>query len=111
MTTQQTHTPGPWEAGHYRGTPTVFWGRGNKTVPIATCHDVASEGDPDANARLIASAPELLETLKETLRSLEEHLDGDTLHANLKHRDLLCPCNQNEVVRAKAAIAKAERRQ
>ena len=48
---------------------------------------------------------QLLEVLKDTLRALEEHLDADTLHANLKHRDLLCPCNQNEVARAKAAIA------
>ena len=53
------HTPGPWEAGHYNGTPTIFDSRGNGTIPLATVHDVTT-GDPEANARLIAAAPDLL---------------------------------------------------
>jgi hypothetical protein len=60
-----------------------------------------------ANARLIAAAPDMLEALIETLRALEAHLDESCRDHNLKHRDILCPCNQNEVVRAKAAIRKA----
>ena len=52
--------------------------------------------------------PELLAALEETLRALEAHLDEDTNHAGLKHRDVLCPCHSNEVLRAKRAIANAK---
>ena len=51
---------------------------------------------------------ELLSSLKETLRALESHLDESCRDHNLKHRDDLCPCNQNEVKRAKDVIARAE---
>lgn len=53
------------------------------------------------------AAPSLLAALKATLQALESHLDADTLHANLKHRDQLCPCNENEVKMARAAIESA----
>jgi hypothetical protein len=47
----------------------------------------------------------LHKSLEETLRALEAHLDEDTLHANLKHRDFVCPCNANEVARARGALS------
>ena len=57
------HTPGEWAKGHYLKTPTIFWERGNGTVAIATVHDIASVGDPEANAALIARAPDLAHAL------------------------------------------------
>ena len=59
-----THTPGPWEAGMYKGMPTVYWGRGNGTVAIASCHDLTAVGNANANAHLIAAAPALLEACR-----------------------------------------------
>ena len=53
------YTPGPWEAGWWCRVPTVFDSRGNGTVALATVHDMTT-GDPEANARLIAAAPDLL---------------------------------------------------
>lgn len=47
----------------------------------------------------------LAEALRETLRALEAHLDESCRDHSLKHRDDLCPCNQNEVTRARAALA------
>lgn len=84
--------------------------------------DVVSELDGDAGtcsltsrARaiiaipnpLLTTAPDLLASLIETLRALEAHLDDATRDAGLGHRSDLCPCHDNEVRRAKAAIAKA----
>lgn len=53
---------------------------------------------------------ELLAVLKNTLRSLEQHLKDATVAAkpSLKHVSLLCPCWDNEVKQAREAIAKAE---
>jgi len=57
---------------------------------------------------LIAERDALRAALIETLRSLEQHLDEATRDAGLGHRDMLCPCNENEVVRSRAALAKGE---
>ncbi len=106
------HTPGPWSietdvSGIYVMTPGQGIAKLYDVTPTQWIKDrLMSIGE--ANARLIAAAPELLEALEETLRALEVHLDDDTNHCGLKHRDLLCPCNQNEVVRARATIAKAK---
>lgn len=63
----------------------------------------ASERDHlrQINAQLIAA-------LEETLKSLELHLDSDTAHNGLKHRDMLCPCNSTTVVSARAALTAAK---
>jgi len=60
--TQATHTPGPWG---YRKPPgpipnVKFWIDANG-IPVA---DVKLNGQPEANARLMASSPELLAALK-----------------------------------------------
>lgn len=57
-----THTPGPWYtmgAGIYIGSPET-----DDIAHIATAHCYGVPGDPVANARLIAAAPELLAALK-----------------------------------------------
>lgn len=50
----------------------------------------------------------LLASLKETVQSLEAHLEDEAAEQKLSVEQL-CPCSQNEVVRAKAAIFQAER--
>ena len=61
MTTQATHTPGPWysapTAGHdMHGQSAIASEANGKTVAIAY--------DGKADARLIAAAPEMLEALR-----------------------------------------------
>ena len=60
------HTPAPWHAGKF-STTEVFSEDGRMKLnekgitvlyPICTCYDFA--GEAEANARLIAAAPELL---------------------------------------------------
>lgn len=54
MTNGIEHTPGPWQA------------EGQKVIKPGGMVHIAStyEGSPEANARLIAAAPELLEALE-----------------------------------------------
>jgi hypothetical protein len=82
----------------------------NAYEPGKAPYRVASYIERREDARLFAAAPELAASLRETLRALESHLDDDTVHANLPHRDHLCPCNQNEVARAKALLAWLDKR-
>lgn len=100
------HTPGPWRIEDVESmqpyTEYDVYAGDHRVMHV---HDI--DDGAEANARLIASAPELLEALTETLRALEAHLDEACRDHGVSHRDLLCPCNQNEVVRARAAIAKA----
>lgn len=65
--TEQKHTPGPWcvaEDG-YEGAPMVALGDSDGYAKIFD-HDNA-----EANARLIAAAPDLLKALKSALRYIE----------------------------------------
>lgn len=67
----KTHTPGPWKVGlegyviHVSGYPC-----------IARCENDEDQTRSEANALLIAAAPELLEALK---FMLERHLNSDTV--------------------------------
>jgi hypothetical protein len=86
-----THTPGPWRV--------VTDPRKSSKLPlIATASETpyvvtAVHGSPrEANARLIAAAPELLAALQDLLLVAEEELD--------RHRT-------PEIGMARAAIAKA----
>jgi hypothetical protein len=67
------HTPGPWKIGRYGD---VCHGDGEWTgVPFVygIAEGQTNHADPEviANTRLIASAPDLLEALKETWRVLD----------------------------------------
>lgn len=86
------HTPGPWSAapeGNERewGVDAGKWG-------IAICADAPGKGSAEANARLIAAAPELLESCMRLIGSLGVMI-GD-------------PDNDGDIVFARAAIAKAQ---
>ena len=89
------HTPLPWTIG--RGRRWITSGE----VDIARIHDVSKIGEDEAvaNARLIASAPELLEALEEYdlfSRQNDNWFDGDEFDV------------PEFVLKARAAIAKAK---
>lgn len=102
--TNAKHTPGPWELDDNR--------RGSHVYVHAKTHGALAtvvwqmaqdyrEGKPspecEANARLIAAAPELLNALKDILE-----------HCHFEKKDLDSKRNVNEFrVNAVAAIAKA----
>ncbi len=66
------HTPGPW---HAIGDTVFSGGRGQHF--IASCDvGVANFGNRRFNARLIASAPDLLESLQEALEFAERLIKG-----------------------------------
>jgi hypothetical protein len=69
MTTQATHTPGPWEISKNEAGELDICeaGAGNMLADLAKCKNA------EANARLIAAAPDLLEALKVTVWSLFKH--------------------------------------
>ena len=69
------HTPGPWQIGRYGKHPRAIWGATN-ALPIAKIHsDGASTAVNNANARLIAAAPDLLEALKSLDKRLRTYTD------------------------------------
>ncbi len=101
-----THTPGPWIASHRRGQDGNY--RTEVYSPehggIATCDwtmkhcgNGVTETYREANARLIAAAPEMLEALRRAVVALA----GATVHA--PELDLM---DDYQIV--SAAIAKAQ---
>lgn len=101
MTT--AHTPGPWEfsmaqIGRRTDCPTVTCMRDGLPYCVADCdHDIDSQSENEANARLIATAPELLSTvdwLRQTYH--RAHHDGD-----------LDTCEKNTCQAARDVMAKA----
>lgn len=123
---QSAHTPGPWSVGHTRP---VKWGFKNEythwSVPVHvgpfetrgnSLADVHSGGPGalqpsdreavEANARLIAAAPELLDALKRIDTELENGPDEDA--AQCDHSVGICFCAYRRVRdQMRAAIAKA----
>jgi hypothetical protein len=86
--------------------PAIYGGRVQRTQDT-DCDACETGAQVDANARLIAAAPDLYAALERTLRALEQHLDDQCIMQGLKHRDDLCPCNSTEVVEARSALARA----
>lgn len=93
---EMKHTPGPWRIGTAppNGEQTIGTIRG-MMVAVATT-GVGMDEETLANARLIATAPELLEALQEVLPMLEHLLmiRGEPEPGSIGHK-------------ARAAIAKA----
>lgn len=94
------HTPGPW-CTHRNGFSSVYIEArvgGGMLQEVACCGPTNEGSDQqEANARLIAAAPELLDALRGLLALEEENLRG---------YDDIDVCA--EVQFARAAIAKAE---
>jgi hypothetical protein len=108
------HTPGPWEAEKRAGDEWWFGGRDGMEIVVrppsekfgAVCVIGASsaETENDANARLIAAAPELLEALK-AFMALDRSF-STVCDAHLKEMAAKGPMAR-AVQLARAAIAKA----
>jgi hypothetical protein len=110
MKMKTKHTQGPWRAEKwdYSQCPNKLMVQTDKDAVCEIldlwCMNERTE-ERDANARLIAAAPEMLEALKE-LATAAEHRDntmGDP------YRLIECKANLESAARnARAAIAKAE---
>lgn len=74
-TNKPTHTPGPWNADSKSAMT------GNMIIKDRFGRIIAQTGlDSEANARLIAAAPDLLLTAQRALESIDEYLiDGQSL--------------------------------
>jgi hypothetical protein len=88
-----THTPGPWEVNP--ADKDQVWGTGERAVRLAQAIHWPKH-DAEANARLIAAAPELLAALNEFVADLLAH---STFGINAEEAAMLR--------RAESAIAKA----
>lgn len=110
--TEQKHTPGPWVVEHglssdpAKYTPGIDAVGENFTVIL---YGIKNEGEArgirgrtdeeqEANARLIAAAPELLEALREVLKHEKWHAAA---------ADEVTPSARAAIKRADAVIAKA----
>lgn len=98
------HTPGPW---HWDGNPCNY----DKEQEAPWLVDASDSFPPilggtitcqlDADARLIAAAPELLKTLSKTLKTIEEALAYGYLPAGTEQE------LETQAAEIRAAIAKA----
>ncbi len=77
MTTQATHTPGPW-AALMQDPPTIADRRGCRVATSCALPGQWAE-EQQANARLIAAAPDLLAALR-AIAGMK--CDGDLWHGN-----------------------------
>lgn len=106
MTAKPQHTPGPWRTSNGQGqyhTSVLCNGWRSSRDKVVICsispapRTPAAWEEAEANARLIASAPDLLDALKQALEQLQAY------------RAMLAG-HQSVVRKARIAIAKAERR-
>lgn len=95
------HTKGPWRlyrrhTGSFDVAPNVAW------LGASSIH---KPGENEANARLIASAPDLLEALGEMLEAWEGHFGEGACDCMPEPQNAghVCQC-----CKARAAIAKAK---
>ena len=102
ITTKAAHTPGPWQITNYNAS---MWTEPNSSddwvpvISVAPSDDTHSfvayvdgsqdlnSGEAEANARLIAAAPEMLEALesvRERLRGMQEDPLLDKVHTAIQ---------------------------
>ena len=99
------HTPGPWKKF-----ADTYWDKskgerlpdGFSVKAQDGAIDVASIVESEANARLIAAAPELLNSLESLLAYLREFWPMEPLFSTFDHRQAIA------IADAEAAIAKAK---
>jgi hypothetical protein len=93
-----THTPGPWSVARTGDLRLAVYGKSNKhpisVFAVGDTDDTEELPNAEANARLIAAAPELLEALCEA-RDFIENIGDPTFETELQRK-------------VRAAIAKAE---
>jgi hypothetical protein len=107
-----THTPGPWEIEQIGVATTI---NGNGGIVAEVYSDTGNQQEEDANARLIAAAPDMLEALK-ALEEVSQQLAWVSHLASVPERrnEYLAEAskademNDRAVDMRRAAIAKAE---
>jgi hypothetical protein len=92
------HTPGPWKVQDDRTTDGTFRVFPHEGPSICNLR----HGEMEANARLIAAAPELLRACEEALNALLDYVPLLEAHGSVMGY------GHAVIVRLKAAIAKAE---
>lgn len=94
------HTPGPWRV-ESRGGMAGREVRAGEALVVATVNTTSNDqGNREANARLIAAAPEMLEALQRLLSVTELNMDDmedETRIAIQKAVDLVTPFEENSV--------------
>ena len=116
-------TPGLWKV--LTGIPSgggIAIGKGDAGLLDAELNVTYNGGDSEELATKVADSlnacegladpcavGELVEAAEKGLRALESHLDESCRDHNLKHRDQLCPCNQNEVKALRYALARVRK--
>jgi hypothetical protein len=101
------HTPGPWEIDTRIGLR--IWGNPGRvcTIPLGDCKTVQKMREADANAKLIAAAPDLLAALIKCADNLAAEIEARASivqHPAMLHQYEL---DMIPVKAARAAIAKA----
>lgn len=84
------HTKGPWEVIDHNGPQSIYGPDGERVARLGFM-DAGEGGRPrqNANASLIASAPDLLEALEGLLKAIGEHATGSFGEAEDKARDAI----------------------
>ncbi|MGS6394294.1 hypothetical protein ACVG01_17090 [Pseudomonas aeruginosa] len=99
---KQSHTPGPWEIERYSDGLIQIVGNiravSDHEEHVTTVVEAVTRGD-EANARLIAAAPELLEALQGMIEVYGGQYNDDCLPKSSTELEL--------IQQARAAIAKA----
>jgi len=96
------HTPGPWiNDGKTISAPVAPDESQTYIAPVAFIEDGWTEDMQNANARLIAAAPDLLVAAEELLALLSAGPAGD---------DTDSKCERSRIAALQAAVAKAEGR-
>lgn len=98
-----SHTPGPWEVGPMNGKPSVIYADDYDAPVIAQMAEWIPDAakQQEANARLIAAAPELLEALQMAVEcNVFDYHGGDAAQGRICDK-----CKAADA--ASAAIAKA----
>jgi len=114
MSSNPMHTPGPWLAAthldkrhHYHAVMAYKGGKDGEGGLVASVHfgfgSHFIDSEAQANARLIAAAPDLLAALKTALPLIEK------AHKSAVNKAVYIPL-QTAMENARAAIAKAEPR-
>ena len=104
---QSKHTPGPFGIIHVNGSYVIDANYGK--TDIATIVNRVSQSETEANARLIAAAPDLLSALQELLRVADAYSDALREHGRGCHELGSDADSASASGMAHAAIAKATR--
>ncbi len=92
------HTPGPWQSHRYNGNEERFFVGAGDSWFLADVYDGNGSYSAEANARLIAAAPAMLETLE----NVEQNMQSDRFVDPTKREMYL------SVIRAAIAEARGE---